>query len=107
MLQTFDVSAAVFMRGLTQLKAILTKGEAHDIGVTAALTPGMQDLAAQVYWASEGSRLALERMLGVSRAPATAPSATTFAELHASIDGVIAYLDGLDPAALEAALDSG
>jgi hypothetical protein len=104
MLQAFDVSAGVFVRGLTNLKTLLTKGEAHGTKVTASLAPGMQDLAAQVHWASEGSKLALDRLLGVSQAPAPS-SATTFADLHASIDGAIAYLEAIDPAALEAGLD--
>jgi len=34
MLQAFDVSAGVFMRGLTNLKTLLTKGEAHGTKVT-------------------------------------------------------------------------
>ena len=105
MLQAFDVSAAVFVRGLANLKTLLTKGEAHGAKVTASLVEGMQDLAAQVHWASEGSKLALDRVLGVSHAPAGAGSATTFAELHASIDGAIAYLEAIDPASLEAGLD--
>jgi hypothetical protein len=104
MLQAFDVSAGVFVRGLTNLKTLLTKGEAHGTKVTASLAPGMQDLAAQVHWASEGSKLALDRLLGVSQAPAPS-SATTFADLHASIDGAIAYLEAIDPAALEAGVD--
>jgi hypothetical protein len=106
MLRAFDVSAGVFVRGLTNLKNILTKGEAHGARVSASLVEGMQDLAAQAHWASEGSRLALERVLGMSHAPATAPSsAATFADLHASIDGAISYLEAIDPAALEAGLD--
>jgi hypothetical protein len=105
MLQAFDVSAAVFVRGLTNLKTLLTKGEAHGTKITACLVEGMQDLAAQVHWASEGSKLALDRVLGVSHAPAAAPSATTFADLHTSIDGAIAYLEAIDRAALEAGLD--
>ncbi len=105
MLQAFDVSAAVFVRGLTNLKTLLTKGEAHGTKVSASLVEGMQDLAAQVHWASEGSKLALNRVLGVSQAPAAAASATTFADLHVSIDSAIAYLEAIDPAALEAGLD--
>jgi hypothetical protein len=105
MLQAFDVSAAVFVRGLTNLKTILTKGEAHGAKVTASLVEGMQDLAAQVHWASEGSKLALDRLLGVAQAPAAPASATTFADLHTSVDSAIAYLEAIDPAALEAALD--
>ncbi len=104
MLQAFDVSAGVFVRGLTNLKTVLTKGEAHGAKVTASLVEGMQDLAAQVHWASEGSKLALDRTLGVSQPPAPS-SATTFADLHASIDGAIAYLEAIDRAALETALD--
>ncbi len=107
MLQAVDVSAAVFVRGLTNLKTLLTKGEAHGTKVTVSLVEGMQDLAAQVHWASEGSKIALDRVLGVSRAPAPAPtSAATFADLHASVDSAIAYLEAIDPAALEAGLDS-
>lgn len=105
MLQAFDVSVAVFVRGLTNLRTLLTKGEAHGTKVTASLVEGMQDLAAQVHWASEGSKLALDRVLGVSQAPAAAVGATTFAELHASIDRAITHLEAVDPAALEAALD--
>lgn len=105
MLQAFDVSAAVFVRGLTNLKTLLAKGEAHGAKVTASLVPGMQDLAAQVHWASEGSKLALDRVLGVVQAAPVAASATTFAELHASIDSAISYLQAIDPSALEAGLD--
>ena len=105
MLQAFDVSAAVFVRGLTNLKTILTKGEAHGAKVTASLAEGMQDLAAQVHWASEGSKLALDRVLGLSEGPVAAAGAKTFADLQASVDGAIAYLEAVDPAALEAGLD--
>ena len=105
MLQAIDVSVAVFVRGLTNLKALLTKGEAHGAKVTASLVEGMQDLAAQVHWASEGSKLALDRVLGVSPAPAAAAGAMSFADLHASIDSAIAYLETIDAAALEAGLE--
>jgi hypothetical protein len=106
MLQAFDVSAGVFVRGLTNLKTLLTKGEAHGTKLTASLAEGMQDLAAQVHWASEGSKLALDRVVAVSSPPAPPPSsATTFADLQASIDGAISYLEAIDPAALEAGLD--
>lgn len=104
MFQAFDVSAGVLVRGLTNMKTLLTKGEAHGAKVTCSLVDGMQDLAAQVHWASEGSKMALDRVLGVSSAPAAPPSATTFADLHASVDGAIVYLEAIDRAALEAAL---
>jgi hypothetical protein len=99
------VGAAVFVRGLTNLKTVLAKGEAHGAKTTASLAEGMQDLAAQVHWASEGSKHALDRVLGVPQAPAAPASASTFADLQASIDGAIAFLEAVDPAALEAGLD--
>lgn len=104
MLQAFDVSAAMFVRGLVNLKTVLAKGEAHGILPTATLYEGMQDVAAQVHWASEGSKMALDRLLGTSPAGPPAAPAKTYAELYTSIDGAIAYLEALDPAALEAAL---
>jgi hypothetical protein len=106
MFQAFDISAGVFVSGLTNLKTFLTKGEAHGTKVSCSLVDGMQDLAAQVHWASEGSKMALGRVLGVAPAPAATPvPATTFADLHASIDGAMVYLEAIDPAALEAALE--
>ena len=108
MMQAFDVSVGVFVRGLVQLKEVLRKGEAHGAALTCALADGMQDLAAQVHWASEGSRLALERVLGRSQGapgPASCPSATRYDELHASIDSVVAYLQSLDPTDIEASLE--
>ena len=105
MLQAIDVSAAVFVRGLTNLKTILTKAEAHGMNVSASLVDGMQDLAAQVHWAGEGSVLALNRVLGVSPSPAAPPSAKTFAELRASVDRAIAALRAVDPGVLEASLE--
>ena len=62
-------------------------------------------MAAQEHWTSEGSKLALDRVLGVAQAAPAAASATTFADLHASIDSAISYLQAIDPAALEAGLD--
>jgi hypothetical protein len=108
MMQAFDVSVGVFVRGLTQLKEVLRKGEGHGVAPTCALVEGMQDLGAQVYWASEGARLALERVLvpstGALRAPPP-PSATHYAELHAKIDSVVAELQSLDPSEVEASLE--
>lgn len=104
MFPAYDVSAALFVRGLDHLKTVLTKGEAHGAKPTASLVEGMQDLAAQVYWASRGSKLAIERLLGGAQPPQAAPSAATFADLHASIDDAIAYLEAIDRPALEAAM---
>jgi hypothetical protein len=112
MMKAFDLSVGVFVRGLTNLEVLLTKGEAHassrgvDPGslLTARLADDMHTLAVQVHWASEGATLAVHRLLGVASTP-LAEEAKSFAELHQRIDATIAYLGALDPGALEAGLD--
>jgi hypothetical protein len=114
MMKAFDLSVGVFVRGLTNLKVQLRKGEAHasssgvDPGslMTAKLADDMYNLAVQVHWAGEGAKLAVHRLLGVAIASTPpAEEAKTFAELHERIDAVIAYLGTVDPEALEAGLD--
>jgi uncharacterized protein len=126
-LNAYDVSAGLFIRGLTNLKAQLTKAEAHaaagGIGEAALLNASLAasgaehrgtvaapfdlhayTLAAQVHWAAEGSRLAIAQVLGEPRVP-TANDAKSFADLHHRIDATIAYLRGITPADLEAVVD--
>jgi hypothetical protein len=112
MMRAFDVSVGLFVRGLNNLKVLLTKGEAHasshgrDPGslLTARLADDMYDLAVQAHWAGEGAKVAVQRLLGVTATPA-AEGAKSFAELHERIDATIAYLGTVDPQALEAGLD--
>jgi len=107
-----DLSVAVFARGLTNLKALLTKGEAHAAAsgmeasalLDAQLAPGMHTLAAQAHWAAEGARLGVDRLIGKATA-ASAGEARTFAELYDRIDATIAYLAAVGPEELEAGLD--
>ncbi|WNZ60907.1 DUF1993 domain-containing protein [Myxococcus sp. MxC21-1] len=122
-----ELSAGVFVRGLTNLKSQLTKAEAHaaasgcgDAALLDARLTGegrmsgaagdapadlhMYTLAAQVHWAAEGARLAMARLLGESRVPA-ANDARSFAQLHHQLDATIAYLRGLSPIDLEAGLE--
>ncbi|MFY1824520.1 DUF1993 family protein [Myxococcus fulvus] len=126
-LNSHELSAGVFVRGLANLKTLLTKAEAHAAasgGGDAALldarlaregpmfdvtsaAPGdlhMYTLAAQVHWAAEGARLAIARLLGESRMPA-ANDARSFAELHQRLDATMAYLRDLSPSDLEAGLE--
>lgn len=111
-MKAFDLSVGVFVRGLTNLKVLLAKGEAHaasrgmDPGslLTAELAPDMFNLAVQVHWVGEGAKLAVNRLLGVSSTP-LAEEAKSFAELHERIDQAIAYLGTVDPEALEAGLE--
>src|SRR5262249_38161869 len=97
MADAYDLSAGLFIRGLTNLKTQLTKAEDHaaasGIGETALLDARLAvrsvasdapadlhtfTLAAQVHWAAEGARLAVGHLLGAPLAPA-ANDAKSFA----------------------------
>ncbi len=120
----YDLSAGLFARGLTNLKAQLAKAEAHVAasGMSEAALLDAQlageggpanaspndlhayTLAAQVHWAAEGARLAIAHLLGESAVPA-ASTAKSFADLHQHLDATIAYLRAVAPSDLEAGLD--
>jgi hypothetical protein len=108
-----DASVAVFVRSLSSLKALLTKGEAHAAAsgrdpadlIDAQLAPDMNGLAVQVHWAAEGAKMAVDRLLGHATAPGAAEPAKTFEALRGRIDTTVAYLRGVDRAALEAGLE--
>ena len=111
MLKTFDFSVGIFVHGLTNLKVLLTKAEAHASSLalepsallTAKLAGDMYDLAAQTHWAAEGAKLAVNRLLGVAAMP-LAGDAKSFAELHERIDAAIVALNAADSELLEAGL---
>lgn len=126
-LNAYDLSAGVFVRGLTNLKTQLTKAEEHvaasaigeaalldarlasagqlpDIASAAPTDLHMYTLASQVHWAAEGARMAIARLLGVPRVPA-ASEARSFSDLHRQLDEAIADLRATAPGDLEAALD--
>src|SRR5690349_18932638 len=107
-LNAYDLSAGVFVRGLTNLKTQLTKAADHAAAsgsgeaalldarlATEGLVRGvashapadvhMYTLAAQVHWAAEGARLAIAQLLGAPRVPA-ANDAKSFADLHQRLD---------------------
>ena len=126
-LNAYELSAGLFVRGLTNLKTQLTKAEDHAAatgsGEAALLdaqlaTEGrvrgdasdaptdlhMYTLAAQVHWAAEGARLAIAHLLGAPGAPA-ANEAKSLSDLHERLDETIAYIRASDPSDLEAGLD--
>ena len=125
-LNSYDVSAGLFIRGLTNLKTQLTKAQEHAISngkdeailleaqlATFGHTPSvgyapndlhMYTLAAQVHWAAEGAKLAISNLLGVQLTPAT-NVAKSFADLHQHIDTAIAYFQDIAPSDLESGLD--
>ena len=125
-IDTYGLSAGVFIRGLTNLKTQLTKAEhyaASGGGETALLDAQlaakedssrseiharadlhMYTLAAQVHWAAEGARLAIALLLDIKRAPAP-NNARSFADLHQHLDETIAYLKQISLDDLQAGLD--
>lgn len=107
----YDMSIAVFVRGLTNLKTVLHKGEQHAAShqlppaalLEARLASDMYNLSSQVHWATEGAKLAVARLVGA--APALSPDdAKTFAELQARIDAAVTQLQTTSADALEAGL---
>jgi hypothetical protein len=124
-LNAYDLSVGVFVRGLTNLKAQLTRAEHHaatsgsgeaalldarlaveERGAASAAPNDlhMYTLAAQVHWAAEGAKLAIARLLELPAVPA-ANDAKSFADLHQRLDATIAYLRALPPSDLEASLE--
>ena len=126
-LNAYEMSAGLFVRGLTNLNTQLTKAEDHaaatgianatlldaTLAVEAhahgAASDALTDLhtytlAGHVHWAAEGARLAIARLQGVPRMP-PANDATSFADLHRRLDATIAYLRESAPSDLEAGLD--
>lgn len=111
-MKAFDLSVGMFVRGLTNLKGQLTKGEAHAASrgvdpaalLTARLADDMYTLAAQAHWAGGAAELSVQRLLGIAVAPQT-DEAKSFADLHERLDATIATLGAVDPAALEAGLE--
>lgn len=125
-LNAYDLSAGVFVRGLTNLKMQLPKAEAHaaasgrdeatlldaqlardgqagDVVSDAQYDLHTYTLAAQVHWAAEGAKLAIAQVLGARPVPAPC-DAKSFSDLHRRIDATIAYLRGIAATDLEAGL---
>lgn len=110
-LDAYALSAGLFSRGLANLKTILTKAEAHAAAtgdatlIDAQLAGDMNNLGIQVHWATEGSRLAVARLLGTAPSMPSPNDAKSLAELKQRIDAAIGYLGEIVPSELEAGLD--
>jgi hypothetical protein len=112
-LSAYDLSAGLFVRGLANLKRMLTKAEAHVAAsgsgdaalIDAQLAADMNNLGVQVHWATEGAKLAIARLLGVAAAVPSENDAKSLADLKQRIDTTITYLSALAPRDLEAGLE--
>jgi hypothetical protein len=99
-----DVSVPVFVNALRAMSAWLDKAaseqpEAALIG--RRLAPDMKPLPAQYQMASDSAKNAVARLAGIE-APAMPDVEATFAELQARCARTIAFVEGVDPAALAA-----
>ena len=100
-LSMYQASAPVFLRALRNLRAVLSKGEAHAIDkgydpallLQARLTPDMFPLLRQVQISTDMAKNGCARLAGVE--PLAFPDdETTFSQLYARIDRALEYING-------------
>lgn len=104
------LSVPVFTRMLHNLSTILKKGEASaearkidpTVLVNDRLAPDMFPLSRQVQIAADAAKGCVARLGGVEL-PSYPDTETTFAELQARIDKTVAFMAGVDAAAMEGA----
>ncbi len=107
-LSMYQASVPVLVRGLTNLKAILGKAEAHaaqkqvepSVFVNSRLFPDMLPLNRQVHIATDTAKGCAARLAGVE-APKFEDVEVTFDELCARIDKTIAYLNEFTAAQID------
>ena len=95
----YDTAINTFRQGLGSLDAILTKAEAH--AIAKGYDPNNL-LRARI--ACDMAKSGAARLAGVD-VPVHEDKETTFAELHARIAKVLAFVGGLDRAAIDGAAD--
>jgi hypothetical protein len=95
----YQASVPVFVKGLTNLKAILEKAAAHAqahkiddaVFVSARLYPNMLPLSKQIQIASDFARGTAARLAGVEM-PAMEDNEKTLADLIARVDRTLEYV---------------
>lgn len=101
-----DASAPLFLRSLRSLSAILDKAAASDLDeaalMQARLAPDMKPFPDQVRFAAFGARSCVGRLTGQAW-PVTADDETDLAQLKATVEQAITFIESVDPAAFEGA----
>ncbi len=103
-LSMYQASVPVLVRALTNLKAVLAKGQAHAQAkgtpegqyLTMRLVPDMLPFATQVRIATDIAKRGVARLAGVE-APVHADDEADFAGLIARCDSIIAWLETITP----------
>ena len=106
-LSMYQASVPVLTRMLTNLSAVLKKGEAHAqakkidpaVFTGARLAPDMFPLIRQVQIATDQAKGCASRLAGVE--PPKQDNEQTFADLYARIDKTVAYLKSVKPAQID------
>ena len=104
----YEISIPVFIRSLTNLAAILKKGEAyadekgipHSKLLESKLVDDMANLVYQVQRSSDTSKGAAVRVTGIEPV-AMADTETTFEDLHARIQKTIEVLQAVEPTSMD------
>jgi len=108
----YQASAVSFVNVLTNLLAVLKKGEAHALAkkfdptvlVNSRLAPDMFPLARQIQIASDQSKGCVSRLAGLEP-PKYEDNEQTFAELYARIEKTIAHIQSIKPAQIDGSED--
>ena len=103
-LHIHDLSVPIFVNALRSMSAWLDKAasEMPEAGLIGRrLAPDMKPLPAQYQMASDSAKNAVARLAGIA-APAMPDVEASFAELQARCARTIAFVEGVDPAALSA-----
>ena len=106
-LSVHETSVPVFVAMLANMRAWLDKAAAEKEESTlidARLAEDMRPLPAQFQMASDSAKNCIARLAGIE-APAMADTETSFAELKERCDRTIAFIQSVDPVALEAGAD--
>lgn len=107
-LSMYQASIPVFIRGLTNLAAIMDKAEAHagakhiepDVFLNARLAPDMFPLVRQVQSVSDGAKGCAARLAGME-VPSYADTEASFAELKQRIAKTVSFLQSIAPAQVD------
>jgi len=100
----YSASVPVFKQGITSLKAILSKAEAHVAAknldanalLQARLFPDMFQLLRQVQIAADFAKGVPARLADLE-VPSYEDNEVSFADLQARLDKTLAFIDGLQP----------
>jgi uncharacterized protein len=111
-LSMYESSAPVFARMLNNLTAILKKAEASaearkidpSVLINDRLAPDMFPLTRQIQIATDAAKGCVARLAGVE-VPSYPDTETTFPDLYARIAKTVAFIEGVDAAAMEGTAD--